>query len=76
MLAQVYEGLTVLDADAAVRPALAESWTIADDGLSATFHLRPGLTFSDGTPIAAAGRPALLAAVPRPRPSEPVHESP
>ena len=42
MLAQVYEGLTVLDADAQLRPALAESWTVADDGLSATFRLRPG----------------------------------
>jgi oligopeptide transport system substrate-binding protein len=52
-LAQVYEGLTVLDAEAALRPALAASWTIADDGLSATFHLRPDLTFSDGTPIGA-----------------------
>jgi oligopeptide transport system substrate-binding protein len=53
-LAQVYEGLTVLDADAQPRPALAEVWTIADDGLSATFRLRPDLRFSDGTPIGAA----------------------
>jgi oligopeptide transport system substrate-binding protein len=53
MLAQVYEGLAVLDAESQLRPALAESWTIADDGSSATFHLRPGLTFSDGSPIAA-----------------------
>jgi ABC-type oligopeptide transport system substrate-binding subunit len=53
MLAQVYEGLTVLDADSQLRPALAEAWTIADDGLSATFRLRSDLRFSDGTPIEA-----------------------
>ena len=53
MLAQVYEGLTVVDAEGVLRPALAESWSIADDGLSATFRLRPDLRFSDGTPIAA-----------------------
>ena len=53
MLAQVYEGLTVLDAEAQLRPALAEAWTVADDGLSATFRLRPDLRFSDGTPIGA-----------------------
>jgi oligopeptide transport system substrate-binding protein len=52
-LAQVYEGLTVLDAQDELRPALAASWSIADDGRSVTFRLRPDLTFSDGTPIGA-----------------------
>ena len=50
-LAQVYDGLTVLDAQDQLRPALAASWTVADEGLSATFHLRPDLRFSDGSPI-------------------------
>jgi oligopeptide transport system substrate-binding protein len=53
MLAQVYEGLTALDADSNVRPALAESWTVEEDGRRITFVLRPDLTFSDGTPIDA-----------------------
>jgi oligopeptide transport system substrate-binding protein len=54
LVAQVFETLTVLDADAHVQPGLAEDWAVADDGLSVTFRLRPGITFSDGTPITAA----------------------
>jgi peptide/nickel transport system substrate-binding protein len=32
----------------------AESWEVASDGLSMTFHLRPGLVWSDGSPMTAA----------------------
>lgn len=32
---------------------LAESWEVSDDGLTWTFHLREGLTWSDGVPITA-----------------------
>src|SRR5690606_11225592 len=32
---------------------LAESWEEGDDGMSATFHLREGITFHDGTPFTA-----------------------
>ena len=31
----------------------AESWEVSEDGLSWTFHLRPGLKWSDGTPMTA-----------------------
>ena len=34
-------------------PALAESWTVSDDGLSYTFHLRKGLHWSDGKAFTA-----------------------
>jgi len=34
-----------------VRAELAESWTIDKAGKSITFRLRPGLKFSDGTPL-------------------------
>lgn len=51
LLAQVYEGLTVLDAGDQVRPALASSWTVDDDGGGMVFTLRDGVTFSDGSPL-------------------------
>jgi oligopeptide transport system substrate-binding protein len=52
--AQIYESLTAFDASLTLRPALAASWDIADGGLRIVFHLRPGLAFSDGTPLTAA----------------------
>ncbi len=37
-----------------IEPWLAESWTINDSATEYTFKLRPGVTFSDGTPVDAA----------------------
>src|SRR5690348_16888660 len=36
-----------------VEPELATSWTMSPDGLTATFTLRQGVKFSDGTPLTA-----------------------
>ena len=36
------------------RAGLAESWDISDDGLTYTFHLRPNVLFSDGSPMTSA----------------------
>ncbi|WP_344418025.1 ABC transporter substrate-binding protein [Pseudonocardia ailaonensis] len=36
-----------------VVPRLAQSWEISPDARSITFHLRQGVTFSDGTPLTA-----------------------
>ena len=47
-LYNVYEGLTRMDEKSMVHPALAESWTISDDGLTYTFKLREGVKFHDG----------------------------
>lgn len=44
----LYEGLVRLQ-DGAVTPALAESYTVSEDGLDYIFNLRPGVTFHDGT---------------------------
>lgn len=54
VLTQVYDGLTALDAGSTVRPALAASWRVEDDGRRIVFELRDDLAFSDGTPITAA----------------------
>lgn len=34
--------------------ALAESWTVSEDGKTAEFKLRSGTTFADGTPVTSA----------------------
>jgi oligopeptide transport system substrate-binding protein len=50
---QLYAGLTRLDETGAAYPSLASGWDISDDGLTYTFALREGLTFSDGSPLVA-----------------------
>ncbi|RYE09969.1 MAG: ABC transporter substrate-binding protein [Hyphomicrobiales bacterium] len=49
----IFNGLTRIDKDGAVQPDLATSWDISEDGLTYTFHLKTGITFSDGTPFTA-----------------------
>lgn len=44
----VYESLVSLE-NGEIVPELAESWEISEDGLTYTFHLREGVTFSDGS---------------------------
>jgi hypothetical protein len=55
ILANVYDGLVTLDPKdrSKVNPDLAESWDIADDGSTITFHLRDGATFASGNPVTA-----------------------
>ncbi|MEU5407364.1 ABC transporter substrate-binding protein [Nocardia asteroides] len=51
----VYEGLVAYEPDSPeIGPGLAESWTIAADGLTYTFMLRTDVTHHDGTPMTAA----------------------
>lgn len=52
--ANLFEGLTRIDETGAVRPALAESWTISDDRLTYSFTLREGVTFHDGASFEAS----------------------
>jgi oligopeptide transport system substrate-binding protein len=49
--AQLFESLTAFDAQLQLRPALAASWQFDNGGRRVTFHLRPNLTFSDGSPL-------------------------
>jgi peptide/nickel transport system substrate-binding protein len=48
------QGLTYLDADFKPQPQLATSWDISTDGLTYTYHLREGVTWSDGEPFTSA----------------------
>ena len=40
ILRDIYEGLVVYDAKSKVIPAVAQSWTVSDDGAIYTFKLR------------------------------------
>ncbi|WP_371833348.1 ABC transporter substrate-binding protein [Ferirhizobium litorale] len=44
----IFEGLVTIDRDGKIRPQLAKSWEISEDGLLYTFHLEQGVTFHDG----------------------------
>ena len=51
---ELYERLVKLGADGkSTEPELATSWSVASNGMSATFQLRSGVQFSDGTPMTA-----------------------
>jgi peptide/nickel transport system substrate-binding protein len=51
----VYEALVALSADYTPdTPMLAVRWDISDDQKTYTFHLRPGVTFHDGSDFTAA----------------------
>jgi ABC-type oligopeptide transport system substrate-binding subunit len=50
----IFEGLTTPDAETLEPgPAMAYRWEMSADGLTYTFHMRPGIHWSDGTPIDA-----------------------
>ena len=48
-----FEGLTKIDSNNNVRPGMAETWEISDDGLVYTFHIRNNAKWSDGKPVTA-----------------------
>ncbi len=53
-IAMIHAGLTTYDpVQEEVVPALAESWDVSEDSKTFTFHLRPGLRWSDGHPFSA-----------------------
>ena len=57
-----------------VEPWLAESWESSPDGLSHTFHLRPGLEWSDGVPLTSADVVFSIEAAFDPRVKSPMAE--
>lgn len=58
-LQEAYIDRNILDSlvtetnDGTIEPWLATSWTISSDGLTYTFHLKPGVKFTDGSPLNA-----------------------
>jgi peptide/nickel transport system substrate-binding protein len=50
----IYEGLTNIDKDLRIVPALAQSWNLSADGKTYTFKLVAGATFHDGSKVEAA----------------------
>lgn len=53
VIEQVYSTLMSLHPDATPYPDLAESYEMSDDGLTYTFHLRPGVKFHNGDDLTA-----------------------
>jgi len=49
-----YDGLVEINPTTLkMEPGLAESWSVADDGMTYTFKMKPGITFASGNPVTA-----------------------
>ncbi len=49
-----YDGLVEINPTTLeMEPGLAESWSVADDGLTYTFKMKAGITFASGNPVTA-----------------------
>ena len=53
MCMQLFDRLVEQWPERTIVPSLADRWEISDDGLRYVFHLREGLTWSDGVPLTA-----------------------
>ena len=52
IILSLFEGLLTRDpATLEILPALADSWQISEDKLTYTFHIRPGVRWSNGDPL-------------------------
>ncbi len=51
LLELIYEPLVRTDQNLDLVPALAESWSFSDDGMTLTVNLREGVTFHDGSAL-------------------------
>jgi peptide/nickel transport system substrate-binding protein len=64
--AGIFNKLVRLGADESFLPELAESWEVAEDGMSYTFHLDDGITWHDGTPFTSADVKFTIEEITRP----------
>ena len=53
VISMIYDKLVYCTKEG-IYPRAAESWEMADDGMSMTFHLNPNSTFHDGEPVTAS----------------------
>jgi len=53
IIGNIYPALTAVDQQGKPIPYLAKSWSTSPDKLTWTFHLHPGLKWTDGKPITA-----------------------
>jgi oligopeptide transport system substrate-binding protein len=53
VLGDLFEGLVTLGPDGSLQAGASADWTVSEDGLTWTFRLRPGLTWSNGDPLTA-----------------------
>ncbi len=51
--AKLFDGLVGFDREARIVPDIASSYEISPDGLMYTFHIRPGVRFSNGREVTA-----------------------
>ncbi len=50
----LFEGLCRVTQEGRPEPGMAEKWQVSEDQKTYTFHLRPGVTWTDGRPVTAA----------------------
>lgn len=50
----IYDTLLRVNADGSLREGLADRWTLSEDGMTITFHLRSGIKFHNGKDCDAA----------------------
>ncbi|HEY6147736.1 MAG TPA: ABC transporter substrate-binding protein, partial [Thermoanaerobaculia bacterium] len=54
VLANVFETLVTTDTQGNLAPLLCDRWSLEDEARMVRLHLRPGIVFSDGTPLTAS----------------------
>jgi peptide/nickel transport system substrate-binding protein len=54
LVSLVFDGLTQVGQNGRIEPALAEKWTVAEDGRTLQFTLREDVAWQDGEPVTAA----------------------
>ena len=57
--ANIYQSMTT-PGNTAIGGGVAQSWTISNNSSTVTFHIRPGLEFSNGQPVTSADVAASL----------------